>query len=116
METAKKQAEQIVVLEDNLQKSQSQEQMYAEAMENLQAEYDSLERENGKLKMAVSVKEEASQSSSTASHAASKAADFEHSEGHDTMETVPPGNMIAMNQQVYLTSEWNAVLKGMFFV
>ncbi|KAI8329056.1 dynein associated protein-domain-containing protein [Chlamydoabsidia padenii] len=98
METAKKQAEQIVILEENLQKSQSQEQMYSEAMENLQAEYDSLERENGQLKKAMSVKEEASQS--TVSHAASKTPDFEKSEVHESMEAVPSGNIATMNQQM----------------
>jgi dynactin 1 len=58
METVKKQADQIVILEETLQKTQDQEQMYAEAMENLQAEYDALEQENIKLKKSVSKKEE----------------------------------------------------------
>ncbi|KAI7898739.1 dynein associated protein-domain-containing protein [Cokeromyces recurvatus] len=50
MEIVKKQAEQINSLEETLSKVQGQEQMYAEAMENLQIEYDALEQENTELK------------------------------------------------------------------
>ncbi|KAI9256648.1 hypothetical protein BDA99DRAFT_144125 [Phascolomyces articulosus] len=57
MVTVKKQAEQIATLEETLQKSQTQEHMYAEAIENLQAEYDSLEHENTRLKKAAAAQE-----------------------------------------------------------
>lgn len=58
MESAKKQGEQIAELESGLSKSQSQMQMYAEAMENLQAEYDTLEQENIQLKKAAAKRNE----------------------------------------------------------
>jgi dynactin 1 len=58
METVKKQADQITILEETLSKSQAQEQMYAEAIENLQAEYDTLEQENTLLKKNAAKKEE----------------------------------------------------------
>lgn len=58
METVKKQADQISILEETLGKSQAQEQMYAEAMENLQSEYDVLEQENILLKKNAAKKEE----------------------------------------------------------
>lgn len=50
MTVAKKQTEQIATLEESLAKSQAQEHMYAEAIENLQAEFDALEQEHSKLK------------------------------------------------------------------
>ncbi|KAI9032609.1 dynein associated protein-domain-containing protein [Phycomyces nitens] len=58
MEAVKKQAEQISSLEETLEKVQAQETMYAEAVDNLQAEYDALEQENAQLKKAVAKKEE----------------------------------------------------------
>ncbi|KAI8061430.1 dynein associated protein-domain-containing protein [Gongronella butleri] len=58
MENVKKQADQIAVLEKELQRSQSQEAMYTEAMDNLQAEYDALEQEHVALKAALAKKEE----------------------------------------------------------
>lgn len=58
MAIVKKQTEQIASLEESLQKSQAQEHMYAEAIENLQAEYDALEQENARLKKAAAQKEE----------------------------------------------------------
>ncbi|CEG82120.1 Putative Dynactin 1 [Rhizopus microsporus] len=58
METVKKQAEQIQILEETLAKSQQQEQMYSEAIDNLQAEYDNLEQEHTKLKKEIAQKEE----------------------------------------------------------
>lgn len=58
METVKKQADQIAILEETLTKTQTQEQMYAEAVENLQAEYDALEQENLLLKKNAAKKEE----------------------------------------------------------
>lgn len=62
MEVAKKEMEQIKSLEDDLEKSMNQEQMYAEAMENLQNEYDQLEMENNQLKKEASKREEKRQS------------------------------------------------------
>jgi dynactin 1 len=56
METVKKQADQTN--EEILAKTQAQEQMYAEAMENLQAEYDALEQDNISLKKNAAKKEE----------------------------------------------------------
>ncbi|CAO3626644.1 unnamed protein product [Cunninghamella echinulata] len=62
MEFAKKEAEQISQLEDALEKANNQEQMYIEAMDNLQAEFDVLEQENNQLKKEVAKKEEKRQS------------------------------------------------------
>ena len=62
MEVAKKEMEQIKSLEDDLEKSMNQEQMYAEAMENLQNEYDQLEIENNQLKKEANKREEKRQS------------------------------------------------------
>ncbi|KAI9468505.1 MAG: dynein associated protein-domain-containing protein [Benjaminiella poitrasii] len=62
MEVAKKEVEHMKSLEEDLEKSMSQEQMYMEAMENLQNEYDALETENTKLKKEVSKREEVRQS------------------------------------------------------
>lgn len=62
MEFAKKEAEQLSQLEDALEKAHSQEQMYVEAMDNLQAEYDVLEQENIQLKKEATKKEEKRQS------------------------------------------------------
>ncbi|KAI9323317.1 dynein associated protein-domain-containing protein [Dichotomocladium elegans] len=58
MDAAKKEAEQIMTLEENLEKARAQTQMYSEAMENLQAEYEGLEQENLELKKLVSVSKE----------------------------------------------------------
>ncbi len=50
MEAAKKQAEAVTELEGLLAKAQKQEKYYVEAMEQLQSEFDSLAKENSKLK------------------------------------------------------------------
>jgi dynactin 1 len=50
MEAAKKQAEAVTELEGLLGKAQKQEKYYVEAMEQLQSEFDSLAKENSKLK------------------------------------------------------------------
>lgn len=62
MENAKKEMEQIKFLEADLEKSKQQEQMYAEAIENLQSEYDTLEAENNELKKEANKREEKRQS------------------------------------------------------
>ncbi|ORZ17984.1 dynein associated protein-domain-containing protein [Absidia repens] len=62
MEFAKKESEQISQLERALEKAHDQEQMYAEAMDSLQAEYDLLEQENIQLKKQAAKKEENRQS------------------------------------------------------
>lgn len=49
-EAAKKQAEAVTELEGLLGKAQKQEKYYVEAMEQLQSEFDSLAKENSKLK------------------------------------------------------------------
>lgn len=59
---AKKEAEQLSQLEDALEKVHGQEQMYMEAIDNLQAEYDLLEQENVQLKKDATEKEETRQS------------------------------------------------------
>lgn len=56
MDTVKKQADQAN--EEILTKTRSQEQMYAEALENLQTEYDALEQDNLLLKKNAAKKEE----------------------------------------------------------
>ncbi|KAG5644147.1 hypothetical protein DXG03_009041 [Asterophora parasitica] len=50
MEAAKKQADTIVDLESELSKARKQERAYEEAMEQLQADLDTLEQDNAKLK------------------------------------------------------------------
>ena len=51
METVKKQAEAVTELEGLLGKAQKQEKYYVEAMEQLQSEFDTLAKENSKLKV-----------------------------------------------------------------
>lgn len=50
METAKKQAETIADLENELVKSRKQERAYEEAMEQVQADLYALEQDNARLK------------------------------------------------------------------
>ncbi|TFK42165.1 dynactin [Crucibulum laeve] len=50
MEAVKKQADTIVELENELSKARKQERAYEEAMEQLQADLDTLEQDNAKLK------------------------------------------------------------------
>jgi dynactin 1 len=50
LEAVKKQADAIVELEGELAKARKQERAYEEAMEQLQADLDSLEQDNAKLK------------------------------------------------------------------
>lgn len=50
MEAAKKQADAILDLEAELSKARRQERAYEEAMEQLQADLDTLEQDNAKLK------------------------------------------------------------------
>jgi dynactin 1 len=57
MEAAKKQAEAVTDLEGQLGKAQKQEKYYMEAMEQLQSEFDSLEKENSKLKATTNTSE-----------------------------------------------------------
>ncbi|KAI7878238.1 hypothetical protein K492DRAFT_133006 [Lichtheimia hyalospora FSU 10163] len=58
MEAAKKEAEQIMTLENDLEKAKAQTQMYSEAVDNLQIEYETLEQENIELRKQVSMKED----------------------------------------------------------
>lgn len=111
METVKKQADQIILLEETLNKSQTQEQMYAEAMENLQTEYDALEQENLLLKKNAAKKEEKRLSTP-------KKTEFDLLE--DTSASIQENtNMFEMSGQIeslksairYLRAE-NAHLKG----
>ena len=112
METVKKQADQITVLEETLTKTQAQEQMYAEAMENLQTEYDALEQENTQLKKNAAKKEEKRLS-------APKKADFDMMEDSSSILEMDNTNIHEMNSQMeslksairYLRAE-NAHLKG----
>lgn len=57
METVKKQAEAVTELEGLLGKAQKQEKYYVEAMEQLQSEFDTLAKENSKLKAASNAPE-----------------------------------------------------------
>jgi len=57
MEAVKKQAEAVTELEGLLGKAQKQEKYYVEAMEQLQSEFDTLAKENSKLKAASSASE-----------------------------------------------------------
>lgn len=58
METVKKQADQITVLEETLAEAQESKQLFSEGIKTLQAEYDELEQENVSLKKDVAKKEE----------------------------------------------------------
>ncbi|KAF7727233.1 hypothetical protein EC973_007846 [Apophysomyces ossiformis] len=58
METVKKQADQISNLEEDLRKAQSQQQVYSEALENLQTEYNALQNQHNQLKKTATKKEE----------------------------------------------------------
>lgn len=53
MEAVKRQADTITDLEGELSKARKQERAYEEAMEQLQADLDSLEQDNAKLKVAA---------------------------------------------------------------
>lgn len=57
MEGVKKQADHITELEAELAKAHKQERAYEEAMEQLQADLDTFEQENAKLKAAASTVE-----------------------------------------------------------
>ena len=57
MEGVKKQADHITELESELAKAHKQERAYEEAMEQLQADLDTLEQDNAKLKAAASTVE-----------------------------------------------------------
>jgi dynactin 1 len=57
MEAAKKQAEMIVDLENELTKIKKQERAYEEAIEQLQTDLDTAEQENAKLKVVVAGQE-----------------------------------------------------------
>lgn len=99
METVKKQAEQIAILEESLQKSQTQEQMYAEAIENLQSENDGLEQENAKLKSLISKKEE--ERSSATSVNLPKKSDLDVSDNNNTtLDSNTSSNLLALTTEV----------------
>ena len=113
METVKKQADQINVLEETLSKTQAQEQMYAEAVENLQVEFDALEQENLLLKKNATKKEEKRLS-------VPKKTEFDLPEDGSTLALEDDNvNIYALNGQMeslkcairYLRAE-NAHLKG----
>jgi len=53
METVKKQADAITDLESELSKAKKQERSYEEAIEQLQADLDTLEQDNARLKAAA---------------------------------------------------------------
>ncbi|CAO3622239.1 unnamed protein product [Cunninghamella echinulata] len=99
METVKKQADQIAILEESLQKTQTQEQMYAEAMENLQAEYDGLEQENAKLKKLISKKEE--ERSITTSTTLPKKSDLDGSDNNNaTLDSNTNSNLLTLTTEI----------------
>lgn len=98
MEGVKKQGEQIVELESGLAKSQSQMQMYAEAMENLQAEYDSLEQENIQLKKAAAKRSE--KPSSTTKNS-------EYAEGNTNV----PEELVTVESYALKTQVWHKFVK-----
>lgn len=62
METAKKEVEHIKSLEEALDKSSDREQIYAEAVESIQSDYDVLKAENNALKNEANKREEKRQS------------------------------------------------------
>lgn len=70
MEAVKKQADTIIDLETELSKARKQERAYEEAMEQLQADLDSLEQDNAKLKVMTAGQERQSAFSQLSSHLA----------------------------------------------
>lgn len=62
LEAVKKQADAIVELETELSKARKQERAYEEAMEQLQADLDTLEQDNAKLKTLTAGQERQSKS------------------------------------------------------
>ena len=65
MEAAKKQADALVDLENELAKMKKQERSYEEAIEQLQTDLDTAEQENAKLKVAIAGQEQKSGFNST---------------------------------------------------
>ena len=57
LETVKKQADTITDLENELSNARKQKRVYEEAMEQLQADLDTLEQDNAKLKTMTNVQE-----------------------------------------------------------
>ena len=53
LEATRKQADQIIELENDLTKVKKQEKVYSDAIEQLQAEQDTLEAENARLRKGV---------------------------------------------------------------
>lgn len=113
METVKKQADQITVLEETLAEAQESKQIYSEGIKTLQAEYDELEQENLSLKKDVAKKEEKRLSSP-------KKTDYDLSEDGSALVLESDNiNIHEMNGQIeslksairYLRAE-NAHLKG----
>lgn len=113
METVKKQAEQITVLEETLSKTQTQKQMYAEAMENLQTDNDTLEQEIVQLKKNAAKKEEKRLSVPKSNSS------LDHEESSELSLETDNINLYELNQQMeslksairYLRAE-NTHLKG----
>jgi dynactin 1 len=68
MEGVKKQAEAVTELEGLLGKAQKQEKYYVEAMEQLQSEFDTLAKENNKLKVASNTPEKGGKQCRLRSH------------------------------------------------
>jgi dynactin 1 len=59
LEATRKQADQIIELENDLTKAKKQEKVYSDAIEQLQAEQDTLEAENARLRKGVDPAREA---------------------------------------------------------
>lgn len=57
IEASKRQADVVTDLEEHLGKARKQEKAYEEAMEQLQADLDHLEQENGRLKQSLNAPE-----------------------------------------------------------
>lgn len=121
MEIAKREIEHVKSLEEALEKTTNQEQMYAEALENLQSEYDILEVENNTLKKEANKRNEKRQSML-------RKANFDlNMEGDDTTSSSAvqemAGNYYEMTSQMetlkasirYLRAE-NAQLKSSDFL
>ncbi|KAG1461217.1 hypothetical protein G6F46_004117 [Rhizopus delemar] len=118
MEVAKKEIEHVKRLEEDLEKSVNQEQLYAETMESLQNENDALEAEINQLKKEANRREEKRQS------LIRKAATFDLTEHEDTttMQEMA-GNYYEMSGQMealknsirYLRAE-NTELKKLDFI
>ncbi|KAG8679760.1 hypothetical protein FRC08_016754 [Ceratobasidium sp. 394] len=106
METVKKQADAIVDLEGDLAKARKQEKAYEEAMEQLQNDYEKLERENAKLKQATAAPDRnASDAQPTNEETVVSVGDLEASHLLEQIESLRGAVRFLRHENSYLKSQ-----------